>query len=54
MSAFSSTLLFAAVWLHLYMNISARYDRIPHVAQYEVPPEVVNQDDKYNELVYIK
>lgn len=50
MFGISSALVFAAVWLHLYGNISAHYERLQHVPQYEIPPEI-SQDDIYNELV---
>jgi hypothetical protein len=51
MFGISSALVFAAIWLQLYGNIGAHYERLQHVPQYEIPPEIGNQDDIYNELV---
>lgn len=35
------------------MTVRAHYDRVPHMSQYDIPPEVMNQDDIYNESVMV-
>lgn len=47
----SSVLIFAVVWLNLYVNINAHYDHMRHVPQYEGSPEAMGQDNVYSDLV---
>lgn len=51
MFGIGSSIVIAMLWLNLHIAVSAHYDRVPHVPQYDIPAEVINQDDIYSEMV---